>query len=236
MKNEQQRLDDISSHSMYEKGACACTTDYFYRCIVPKFIKKGNILELGPAEGVGTKYLSTMTDNLMLVDGALSFCDILKERYPEAIVYCSLFEDFRPDESFDNIILGHVLEHVENPVQILSIVQNWLKPNGLIFVAVPNKNSIHRQAAVLMGLLESEDSFSELDKHHGHRRVYGYSDLKNDFDQAGLTIVNSGGYWLKPISNAQIEKDWTSSMLDAFMKLGEKYPEIAAEIYVIAKR
>lgn len=44
-----------------------------------------------------------------------------------------------------------------------------------------------------------------------------------------------GGYWLKPVSNGQIEENWTGKMVEAFMKLGERYPDIAAEIYIIAK-
>ena len=43
-----------------------------------------------------------------------------------------------------------------------------------------------------------------------------------------------GGYWLKPLSNAQLDRDWTPEMLDAFMALGERYPDVAAEIYVVA--
>ena len=34
--------------------------------------------------------------------------------------------------------------------------------------------------------------------------------------------------------NKQIEESWNEEMIRAFMKLGEKYPEIAAEIYVVA--
>ena len=38
------------------------------------------------------------------------------------------------------------------------------------------------------------------------------------------------------MSNRQIEEAWTPPMLAAFMELGERYPEIAAEIYVVASR
>ena len=51
----------------------------------------------------------------------------------------------------------------------------------------------------------------------------------------GLEIEAFGGYWLKPLSNGQIEQDWTPQMVEAFMKLGERYPDIAAEIYVVAR-
>jgi hypothetical protein len=31
-----------------------------------------------------------------------------------------------------------------------------------------------------------------------------------------------------------METAWTAEMLEAFMQLGERYPDIASEIYVIA--
>ena len=125
---------------------------------------------------------------------------------------------------------------MENPVQILKLCKEWLADGGRIISAVPNSNSIHRQAAVLMGLLNSTKQLNETDKSIGHRRVYDLETLKNDFLQSGLKIINSGGYWLKPLSNSQIECDWTNEMIDAFLKLGEKYPDIAGEIYIVATK
>jgi hypothetical protein len=75
-----------------------------------------------------------------------------------------------------------------------------------------------------------------MDRHHGHRRVFDPTSFRAAFSGAGLNIEHFGGYWLKPLSNAQIEKSWTPEMLSAFMTLGEKYPEIAAEIYVVATK
>jgi hypothetical protein len=54
------------------------------------------------------------------------------------------------------------------------------------------------------------------------------------FLQAGFGIEIFGGYWLKPVSIRQIDETWTPEMLAAFMALGERYPDIAGEIYVIA--
>src|SRR6185295_6964384 len=94
---------------------------------------------------------------------------------------------------------------------------------------------LHRQAAVLMGLLPTEHSLNETDLHHGHRRVYDPGSFRADFIAAGYGIRHLGGYWIKPLSNAQIEATWTPEMLAAFMRLGERYPDIAGEIYVIAE-
>ena len=131
--------------------------------------------------------------------------------------------------------MGHVLEHVIDPVSIIELAAKWLAPGGCIFAAVPNSRSIHRQAAVTMGLLEQEDSMSELDIRHGHRRVFNPETFRACFTMAGMTIDSFGGYWLKPVSNSQIEETWTSDMLNAFLHLGERYPDIASENYVVAR-
>jgi 2-polyprenyl-3-methyl-5-hydroxy-6-metoxy-1,4-benzoquinol methylase len=137
---------------------------------------------------------------------------------------------------FDNIILGHVLEHVIDPVNILSLCKKWLKNNGLILASVPNKNSIHRQAAVEMGMLSKLDDFSEKDKRIGHRRIFEHDSLSDCFCKAGFKIIKKGGYWLKPLSDAQIESTWTNQMVRAFLKIGERYPDIAGEIYMAASK
>lgn len=171
---------------------------------------------------------------LTVVEGSALFCEQIKKKLPSVNVANALFEEFEPEQKFDSIILGHVLEHVEDPVDILKRAKNWLNSEGEIFAAVPNARSLHRQAAVIMGLLRSEDELNEMDVHHGHRRVFSPESFRKIFTEAGLKIKIFGGYWLKPVSNSQIEKTWNNEMLQAFMSLGERYPDIAGEIYVVA--
>ncbi|MDO7204865.1 methyltransferase domain-containing protein [Paraclostridium bifermentans] len=78
---------------------------------------------------------------------------------------------------------------LKNPIELLKKVKTWLKPNGLILAAVPNSNSIHRQAAVLMGLLKEQNELGETDKLIGHRRVYNNEQLKSDFDKSKLSTI-----------------------------------------------
>jgi 2-polyprenyl-3-methyl-5-hydroxy-6-metoxy-1,4-benzoquinol methylase len=46
-----------------------------------------------------------------------------------------------PPESFDAITLWHVLEHVEDLEKYLLQLKSLLKPNGILFIAVPNYTS-----------------------------------------------------------------------------------------------
>lgn len=235
MSEEQKRLESIANDSWYAFGVNANTIRHS-GLIFDRYIKDGPILELGPAEGIMTEYFAAKYKDITVVDGSASFCSELRKKFPQIRVEHSLFEDFMPDKKYESIILGHVLEHVMAPAQILKRIKNWLSPTGRIYAAVPNSHSIHRQAAVIMGLLQREDELNQTDIHHGHRRVYNSASLAADFYEAGLVIEISGGYWLKPVSNVQIEQTWTQEMIAAFMILGERYPDIAAELYVVAKQ
>jgi 2-polyprenyl-3-methyl-5-hydroxy-6-metoxy-1,4-benzoquinol methylase len=232
---ERQRLEDIAGDSWYAKGVNGASVAYSSR-LFARYFRGGDVLELGPAEGVMTETLDRDFDSLTLVDGSEQFVASLRERYPDAEVVRSLFEDYAPTKSFDAIILGHVLEHVEDPSELLGRAKDWLKPDGSIFAAVPNARSLHRQAAVMLGMLGEEHEMNDTDRHHGHRRVYDPESFRHDFLAAGMTIKQFGGYWLKPLSNAQLDETWTPEMVEAFMALGERYPDIAGEIYVIAGR
>jgi 2-polyprenyl-3-methyl-5-hydroxy-6-metoxy-1,4-benzoquinol methylase len=232
--DEAQRLAAIASNSWYARGANEATVLYSAR-VFERFWRGRRCLEMGPAEGLMTPILAAAFPELTVVEGAAAFCDDLRTRFPGASVVNSLFEDYRPEERFDTIVLGHVLEHVADATEILALARSWLAEGGRICAAVPNARSIHRQAAVLMGLLADEHTLNETDHHHGHRRVFDPEGLRDACRAAGLRVHHLGGYWLKPVSNGQIEATWTPEMLEAFMVLGERHPDIAAEIYVIAE-
>ncbi len=230
---EKARIDAIAADSWYGKGTNGAAAIY---CgdVFARSWRGARCLELGPAEGLMTPRIAADFRDLTLVEGSERFCAELAIRFPQARVVHSLFEDFAPDGRYDTIVLGHVLEHVVDPVGLLRAAKGWLAPKGAIYAAVPNARSVHRQAAVTMGILPTEHSLNESDVHHGHRRVYDPETFRADFRAAGLQIRVFGGYFLKTLSSAQIDAQWTPQMLDAYLRLGELYPDIAASIYVIA--
>lgn len=231
--SELQTLESISKEHGYSRGVMAASIAHCFKVLKPH-LKAGPILELGPAEGLMTTMLLGAGAPVTVVEGSKAFCDEIKARHPEVEVVHALFEDYAPTGPFDTIVLGHVLEHVVDPVALLTQVKGWLSPGGAIFAAVPNARSLHRQAAVIMGLLPAEDALNTSDIQHGHRRVFSPETFRNAFYQAGLKVDVFGGYWLKPLANSQIEANWTPTMVEAFMQLGERYPDVAGEIYVLA--
>jgi 2-polyprenyl-3-methyl-5-hydroxy-6-metoxy-1,4-benzoquinol methylase len=227
------KLQEISEVSKYSDGIMYTAITYCYS-LLHRHLRGTTVLELGPAEGVMTEHLVASGKNITVVEGSALFCNQLRHRFSSVEVVHSLFEEFQPTRKFDNIVLGHVLEHVQDPVDVLRNVMTWLAPKGCVFAAVPNARSVHRQAAVIMGILQVEDALNEMDLHHGHRRVFNPESFRAAFLNAGFCIDVFGGYWLKPLSNGQLESHWTPAMLNAFMQMGERYPDIAGEMYIVA--
>lgn len=203
--------------------------------IVRRHLVGKNILEVGPADGHMTWGLIGDFD-LTLVEPSETLCGKLRHRFPQARVVRALIEDFSPSERFDNILFCRMLDHVRDAQEIVGMAAGWLSPSGRIIAIVPNSDSLHRQAAVVMGLLPAANAFSERDRIQGKRRIFSRPEFAQLFLDAGLKIEFFGGYWLKPLSNRQIEEQWTPEMIAAFFALGERYPEVAAEMYLVACR
>lgn len=207
-------------------------TEFAYRSIKPYF--KGSVaLELGPASGYMTRHLVNDFTTLHLIEASAELASLVPT-YPNVVIHCSMIEDFQTDEKFHTIIMSHVLEHIEHPVELMTKIRNWLVPGGVFIVVVPNAKSIHRIVAVKMGLLESVYVLNERDYALGHYRVYDADNLYQDISAAGFKHTYKGGSFLKPLSNAQIEEYWTSEMIEGFYEAGKEFPDNCAEIFMVA--
>ena len=57
------------------------------------------------------------------------------------LLVSSLKQDTYPSNHFDAITLFHVFEHIDNPAEILQIIQKILKPGGVLVMSFPNIDS-----------------------------------------------------------------------------------------------
>lgn len=230
-------LDEISQEFTTLKGMDMWTNRYEYITIKKYFI--GNsVLELGCADGGMTKLLLNDFEKLTVADGSENsikklITQINNNKIRTVVGY---FEEIQLEEKYDTIIMGHILEHVDDPIYILKKFKDYLSDDGKIIITVPNAKSFHRIAGVKLGFLKSIYELNDTDKKIGHKRVYDFDKIRNDIEKADLSIVNKDGYWLKFLSNKQIEESWDEKLIKTYMELGSEFLENAAEIVLVCEK
>jgi 2-polyprenyl-3-methyl-5-hydroxy-6-metoxy-1,4-benzoquinol methylase len=147
----------------------------------------------------------------------------------------TLFESFNPKKRYDCILALHVLEHVDEPVKLLRQMRSWLSDAGSIVIIVPNKNSLHRQLAVNMGLQKELDDFSARDVAVGHQRVYCHDSLQHDVEAAGFEVSVKTGFFLKTLPNSMM-LDHSEALIHALNDISPHIPvELLANIGMVIK-
>jgi 2-polyprenyl-3-methyl-5-hydroxy-6-metoxy-1,4-benzoquinol methylase len=207
--------------------------NWYPRRILEKSPKSAKVLELGIGHGYSFKWFSENFESYTVIDGSPAVIQKLLKEFPEtkAQIVESYFEEFQTDEKFDVIIMGFVLEHVENPASILVKYKSFLKPNGRCFVAVPNAECLHRRIGNAAGYLDNMFTLSEADLSFGHRRLYSVETLTQEIENCGYKITNKEGIFLKPLTTSQLkELKLSENIIQGMCHLGVKYPELSAAL------
>lgn len=203
--------------------------------IAPK-LNRGSLLELGLGHGYSSKVFSSLIDDYSVIDGSRTVIQQFRAKYPElhsVKIIHSFFEDFESAQKFDNIVMGFVLEHVDEPSVILKRFQRMLSRDGKLFITVPNATSLHRQLGLGAGLIEDLYRLSESDLKLGHKRIFDVNSLTDTITQSGLKINSVEGIFLKPLTTEQLLKlSLSTEVLDSMMQLGVKYPELSNAVLV----
>lgn len=209
------------------------------------FLKKGTTLELGSFEGAFTERIAPLFEEITCVEASGEAIETAKERlkdYHHITFVESMFEEASLRKKYDNIFLTHVLEHVDDRIGLLQKIKDqWLKEEGILFVACPNANAPSRQIAVKMGLIESNASVTEAERAHGHRVTYSLDTLEADIRKAQLKVIHKSGIFFKALANFQwdrlLETDIISrEYLDGCYSLGQQYPELCSSIYCVCRK
>jgi len=99
--------------------------------------------------------------------------------------------------SFDMIMMHGVLEHLpDSPRDLLNDLLELAKPEGLLFVTVPNAVNIRKRISVLMGRTNLPDFscyYWKPGPWRGHVREYVRNDLKQLADNLNLEILELRG-------------------------------------------
>jgi 2-polyprenyl-3-methyl-5-hydroxy-6-metoxy-1,4-benzoquinol methylase len=190
------------------------------------------VLEMGSGDDQWTKRLIEHFGHSHLVDGSRILIEAAQKKYGASLTtYHCLFEELKPGKKFDTVLTSLVLEHVEDPVKVLTAAAQWLKPQGQLIVIVPNALSLHRRLAVAMGLQHSADELSVSDVRLGHRRVFTIERIEADLAKAGMDIMRRSGWFTKPLPQAMMA-EFSDILIEGLMKLGDELPREYACILI----
>ena len=193
-----------------------------------------SLLELGLGHGYSADIFSRRFSRHVVLEGSPAVIGNFRDKHPDcrAEIVETWFENFVTDERFDVIVIGFILEHVDEPLLILRRFREFLAPGGRLFLAVPNAEVLNRRLGRLAGLLDDVTTLSENDHLLGHKRFYTVATLSADIAQAGCGVDRLEGIYLKPFTTRQIVSlQLDRKIIDALCTVGIDYPELSCGLF-----
>lgn len=233
---ELNHLNDVSTIYATEDGSLNRDITSHYSCIfTKKYISGKRAVQMGLGDGYIAANLCNEFDEFTVIEGSDEIIRKFQPSNTKIHVTKSLFESFNIQDKFDCLLGNHVLEHVDNPIEIMRHTRSWLKPGAVAIFTVPNAESLHRRIGVQMGLLKKLNELNEQDKLLGHRRVFTLNEFANDATKAGYAIKEIHGFMIKLVSHRQM-KDWPRQLLDACFAVSLSLPpEMCSNIALICE-
>lgn len=230
------------AHERYAYGFDLDVMHPFMLRAFESFFRPGSLLELGCAKGDFTLRLRERFDDISCVEAAGDALAVARSRLGEAThFFHATFEAAQLPRRYDNIVMTHVLEHLDDPLPVLERVnREWLAPGGRFFLACPNAHAASRQIAVHMGLIDHATAVTPAEAQHGHRRTYNLATLERDAQAAGLRVLHRSGIFFKALANFQwdrlLKTDIVSTAyLDGCYAFGQRYPDLCASVYLVCE-
>jgi len=164
----------------------------FYNAYVPAYVPAGKtVLDVGCSAGqlgrllreekgctvYGVDISLEAVRSAALVLHAAEVMDVEKDPLPFA------------GRRFEVILFVDVLEHLFNPEEVLKKFQNYLTPDGVMVISIPNVANVSIRLRLLMGRWEYTAS-GILDE--GHVRFYTLKTMRALFHACGLEIKEQG--------------------------------------------
>lgn len=241
-RNYNAELKDTNDHKYAYGFDFDVMHPFMLKSFIP-FFRKGNFLELGSFKGDFTRRFLPYFDDITCVEASDEAVAIAKKEFGNKVKFVNaLFETVNLPVKYDNIVLTHVLEHIDDPVALLRRINNeWLSDSGRFFLVCPNANAPSRQIAVKMGLISHNSAITPAEAEHGHRITYSLDTLERDAKAAGLNVVHRSGIFFKALANFQWDRLLNTDIispqyLEGCYELGQQYPDLCSSIFLMCEK
>ncbi|MFT3848111.1 MAG: class I SAM-dependent methyltransferase [Propionivibrio sp.] len=228
-------MKDLNAHvSEYRPNALteienSLILNWYPRRMIGRFCRAKRLLELGIGHGVTAGIFSSVCEQQVVVDGSSVVIGQFRANHPDfdGEIVEDYFEHYHSVQPFDVIIMGFVLEHVDDPDLILERYRSMLVPGGRVYVAVPNAKSMNRRLGLELGLIDDIYSLNANDIALGHQRQYCRETLTEAVVRAGYRITYEEGIYLKPLPLGVLRTlDDFDNNLQAMLRVGVDFPDL----------
>ena len=136
------------------------------------------VLEVGAGIGCTVKQFELAGFEASGIEPGDGFRGFSQEKL-QAAVRPGVWQQLMPDQAHDLVLLVHVMEHFNDPVKALRRIRQSIRPNGLLYIEVPNFGAPHAAPGRQF--------------HYAHIYNFTATTLKAACRTAGFTIVQRLG-------------------------------------------
>ena len=102
----------------------------------------GKLLEIGCSKGLFLHLADKQGFSVSGLDVSEYAAKYIKDNFGFPVACCDITDADFSDNFFDAIVMIDVIEHLENPAQVLKECCRVLRPGGLLVIDTPNENSL----------------------------------------------------------------------------------------------
>ena len=210
------RFEQLKEVAGYSEIARAKVTQKMFRKFLQTADRPCAVLEIGPGSGFITEYLDKNLPEegwcqLDLVDFSGGFLENTKQKNYKVREYIeldvTLFQSSFPiQQKYDLILFQEVLEHLVSPFVALNNINAMLKPNGYLYLTIPNSGHwkrIFHETFLPKAFLRPK---TFLNTHISELSTIGLAKLVNmaGFDIKEVHYYSSRYPILKPLTSTQV--------------------------------
>jgi len=196
------------------------------------------LLELGLGHGFTATWFGRYCSRHVIIEGSPKIIELFEGNHPDfsGTVVHDYFETFESSERFDCIVMGFILEHVDDPDLVLERYKKFLKPGGVMYVAVPNAKSLNRRLGLELGIIHDIYDLNPNDKALGHKRQFCRDLWRELLFRHGYAITYEEGMYLKPLPLGVLKTlpDFKAN-LEAMLRVGVDYPDLCVALLMEVK-
>lgn len=177
-----------------------------------KDFRQRNFLDIGSGSGEISYFAEKIGFNVLGIEPNEGYAEFCKNDLKLNIIN-STYEDAKiKEDEYDVINLNQVLEHLPDPLIVLSDLRNFLKNGGIISLTVPDIQA------------KNHSPFNRF--HYAHVYNYNHLNLKKLFDKCNYKILNPN------TSSTRIyAKKMLKSKNEIYFDFKKNYEDIAKIVY-----